>query len=205
MLCLSLRLGHPQSRLGSTVKTVSASPSKKAICGHGQTRQTSAGYVKQATTLLTYCKGEIKTTSDRCGGNQEQSLIGKLLQPGALPSDSVVSLHFWTWSSVALAKPLVVGEAGLPPWGSTDGGMPGRGAADRAEGDVEPEGGGLQLAAPCPPRPRVATTRREAQPEGRMLAVEVVHPGWRGEKGYDYPKAAQTHAAGARPRGWGRL
>ena len=98
-----------------------------------------------------------------------------------------------------------MGEAGLPPWG-TDGGMPGRTAADRAAGDVEPEGGGLQqLAAPCPPWPHVATTRREAEPEGRMLAVEVVHPGWREEKGYNYPKAAQMHAAGARPRGWGQL
>ena len=66
-------------------------------------------------------------------------------------------------------------------------------------------GGLQQLAAPCPPRPHVATTRREAEPEGRMLAVEVVHPGCREEKGYNYPKAAQMHAAGARPRGWGRL
>ena len=34
-----------------------------------------------------------------------------------------------------------MGKAGQPPWGSPDGRMPGRGAADRAEGDVEPEGG----------------------------------------------------------------
>ena len=54
-------------------------------------------------------------------------------------------------------------------------------------------GGVLQLAAPCPPQPRVATTRREAQPEARMLAAEVVHPGWtaREEKGCDCLRAAQ--------------
>lgn len=38
------------------------------------------------------------------------------------------------------------------------------------------------LANPCPPWPHVATTRREAQPEGRMPAAEVVHPGWRARK-----------------------
>lgn len=51
------------------------------------------------------------------------------------------------------------------------------------------------LATPCPPWPHVATTRREAQPEGRMPAAEAVHPGWRAreEEGCDYLRAAQIH------------
>ena len=61
----------------------------------------------------------------------------------------MVSLHFWTCSSV-LANPPTVGEAGQRPRGGTDNGIPRRAAADRAEGDLEPEGG-LQLAAQCPP------------------------------------------------------
>lgn len=91
----------------------------------------------------------------------------------------MVSLHFWTWSSVALAKPPIVGKAGQPPGEALTAACLGQEQLMGQKMTWSLRGG---LANPCPPWPHVATTRREAQPEGRMPAAEVVHPGWRARK-----------------------
>lgn len=125
----------------------------------------------------------------------------------SLLSDSMVSLHFWTCSSVPANLP-IVGEAGQRPRGGTDNGIPRRAAADRVEGDLGPKGvSSSLLSVPSPMAFRAATTRWEAQPEGRILGNTDCPPRMesRRREKLQLPEGSTNGCAGTTPRGWGRF